>query len=61
MEPALNRTVFGQLFTARELAPAEWDLDPATELTAVAVVARTDRALEPIFTRHDIRVVVVDP
>ena len=61
VKASLNRPVFGQLVTAREMAPTEWDLDPSADLRAVAVVGRSDLTLEPIFARYDIDVIVIDP
>ena len=57
----LNRPVFGQLLMARELAVDEWGIEPHSCLASVALVGATDPALEPIFTRHGLRIVVQDP
>ena len=56
----LNRPVFGQLLIARELAIDEWKLNPDTALTAVALVGASDPVLEPIFTRHGLRVITIE-
>ena len=61
VKASLNRPVFGQLVTARELALTEWDLASSDDLRAVAVVGRSDPTLEPIFARYDIDVIVIDP
>ena len=59
VKPSLDRTVFGQLWLARELTVDEWGLVADSHLEAVAVVSASDDRIAPYFARHGLRVVAV--